>query len=104
MMKCPGTTSCGGMLKSTPPPGPSGTFLALRSAAAGPGFALRLLDGLAVQRQIEALPLDVFADPQPNRHVDEFENDQGYDHVVDEHAHDADDLIKELAGIAFDQA
>ena len=44
-----------------------------------------LLHDLAMQRQIEAFALDLFADAQPDDHVDDLEDDQGHDHVVDEH-------------------
>ena len=44
-----------------------------------------LLYDLAMQRQVEAFAFDLFADAQPDNQVDDFEDDQGDDHIVDEH-------------------
>ena len=57
-----------------------------------------------MQSEIETVALDFFADAQADHEIDELENDQGHDHVVDEHGADADALVEHLAGIAFDQA
>src|SRR5580704_15968822 len=66
--------------------------------------AKKLLHRLPVQSEIEAVALDFFADAQPDDEIDDLENDQGHDHVVDEHGADADALVEHLAGIAFDEA
>ena len=56
-----------------------------------------------MQREIETFALDVLAHPQADNHVDDFQDDQGHDHVVDEHGGDADELGEHLAGITLDQ-
>ncbi len=52
-----------------------------------------------MQSEIETFALDVLADAQPDYHVDDLEDDQGYDHVVDEDSADTDELIDDLAGL-----
>src|SRR5580704_6827413 len=64
----------------------------------------RLLNGLAVQREIETLLLDLGGHPQPDDHVDDLENDQRHDHVVDEDRADADRLVDDLHRIALEQS
>src|SRR5262249_25251649 len=63
-----------------------------------------LLDDFAVQCEVEALALDFVGDAQTDYGVDDLEQDQGDDRVVDEHDHNALDLVDHLCGIAFDQA
>ena len=55
-------------------------------ASGGPTDADRaLLNGLAMERQIEAFALDFLADAKPDHHVNDLENDQGDDDVIGEH-------------------
>src|SRR5579885_3666024 len=63
-----------------------------------------LLNGLAVQCEVEAVAFDFLADPQADHQIDDFENDQRHDDVVDEDDANADALIDHLAPIAFDGA
>src|SRR5208283_3674593 len=65
---------------------------------------LRLLHGLAMQREIETVALYLFGDSQADDHVDDLEDDQRHDGIVEEHDADALELVENLAGIAFDQA
>jgi hypothetical protein len=65
---------------------------------------LRLLDRLAVQRQIEAVALDLFADAKHDDEIENFEDDQRHHRVVGDDDADADQLVDDLTGIAFDQA
>src|SRR5580704_3382533 len=63
-----------------------------------------LLDRLAVQREIEAVAFDFLADAKSDDEIDKLEDDQRHHDVVDEHDADADELIDDLAAIAFDQS
>src|SRR3984957_1830820 len=60
------------------PPQPLFAGVALLASAS-------LLDGLAVQREIEAIALDFLGHAQPDEDVDDLENDQRHHAVVDEH-------------------
>ncbi len=68
------------------------------------GSFVKLLNGLAVESEIKTFALDVLTHAQADNHVDDFKDDQGHDHVIDEHGADADELGDDLAGIAFEQA
>ena len=63
-----------------------------------------LLHHLAVQGEIETVALDFVGDPQADRHVDDLQDDQRDDRVIDDDRADADQLIDDLARVAFDQA
>src|SRR5579872_1404485 len=69
-----------------------------------PDLARTLLDDLAVQSEVEAVALDLFADAQADDRVDDLQDDEGDDRVIGDDGHDADHLVDELAGIAFEQA
>src|SRR3984957_11925296 len=73
-------------------------------AGYSPRPLLALLHGLAVQREIEAVAFDFFADAQADHQVNDLENDQCHDSVVGEDDADADALIDHLAPVAFDRA
>src|SRR5215217_2938606 len=84
------------------------TIPGLRSSTAccsAPGKrCLLALHCFAVQREVEALALDLFFDAQSDDDVDHLEDDQADDRAVDEHDHDALDLVDELSRVAFEQA
>src|ERR1044071_4643766 len=62
-----------------------------------------LLDSFAMQREIEAVALRFFADAQPDREIDELEDDGGAD-AAEQHGHDdALDLDPDLHRIAVDE-
>src|ERR1700749_1132599 len=87
--------------------GGSGSLRSLLTEGAVPGIRpnrVRLLDGLAVQREIEPFAFDLFAHAQADEDVHDLENDQRYDDVVDEDRADADALIDELLDIAVERA
>src|SRR4029079_13578714 len=63
-----------------------------------------LVYGLAVEREIETLALDLVGDAQPDEDVDDLENDQRHDGVVAEHDEDAVELVEHLHRIAIEQA
>src|SRR5262249_5840383 len=63
-----------------------------------------LLDGFAVQREVEAFAFDLFADPQTDEEVHDLEQDQRNDGVIDEHGDDADALVDELLDVAIERA
>src|SRR6202034_2490322 len=81
-----------------------GLSTAVRCRVLRPAVLPLLLHGLPVEGEIEPFTLDVLADAQPDDQIDDLEDDQRHDHVVDEHAADADDLVEHLAGIALDQS
>ena len=62
-----------------------------------------LLDGLAVQLQIEAVALDLDADPQADREVDHLEQHERHQPAPDDRGQHAKDLGQDLAGIAFEE-
>src|SRR5215471_5376290 len=61
-----------------------------------------LLDGFAVQREVEAFAFDLFADPQTDEEVHDLEQDQRNDGVIDEYGDDADALVDELLDVAIE--
>src|SRR5277367_4127006 len=63
-----------------------------------------LLNDFAVQREVEAVTLDFVGYAQADRHVDDFQDDQRDDRIVDDDHADADQLIDDLLGVAFDEA
>src|SRR5258706_313218 len=69
-----------------------------------PPAPLLLLDRLAVEREIEALTLDLFRHPQADHNVKDLEDDQRHDRAINKHNGDADALIDELHGVAFKHA
>src|SRR5579859_4877392 len=64
----------------------------------------RSLHHFAVQRDVEALGLDLLRNTKPDGPVDQLEDDQGHDDIVDEHDGDALDLVDDLRGVPLDQA
>src|SRR5580704_5413126 len=67
-------------------------------------YTAPLLHGLAVQRDVETLALDVDGDAQANDEVDDLEDDQRDDGVISDDDGDALDLVEHLGGIALDEA
>src|SRR6185437_4577937 len=53
---------------------------------------------------VETFAFDVIRDPQADDRINDLEQDQRHDGVVNEHNHDAFELVENLARIAFDQA
>ena len=74
------------------------------SGAKGAPEETTLLNDFAVQGEIEAVALDLVGDLQADHHLDDRQDDEGDDRVVDDDGADADDLIDDLPGIAFEQA
>src|ERR1700688_1853278 len=75
-----------------------------RCRVSAPTATRRLLNGLAVQRQIEPVAFDLFTDAQTDHQIDELQDDQRDDHVVAKDDADADALIDDLPPIAFERA
>src|SRR5579859_1985684 len=76
-----------------------------------PGAPLRvwggegaLLDGLAVEGEVEPVALDLDVDPQANHEIHDLEDDERGDHVIEDDDADADQLVDHLAGVALDEA
>src|SRR5208282_2027985 len=63
-----------------------------------------LLNGFAVQRQIEAVALDLFLDAQAHDQIDRLEDDERDDGVIDQDDDDALRLVQHLEPIALDRA
>src|SRR5262245_60608224 len=57
-----------------------------------------------MQREVEAFALHFVRDAQADHGIDDLEQDQGNDPAVDQHDHNALDLVDYLRGIALDQA
>ena len=57
-----------------------------------------------MQREIEAVAFDLFADAKPDDEIKNFEDDQRHHHVVGDDDADADQLLHDPTGIVFDQA
>src|ERR1051326_197001 len=72
--------------------------------AAAPILWSRLLNDLAVDREIEPFPLGVGVDAQPDDEINELQQDQRGDRVIDDGASDAVELNQDLVRIAVDQA
>jgi hypothetical protein len=63
-----------------------------------------LLDGFAVQCEVETFALDFVGDAQPDDGLDDEQQDQRDDDVIDEDDADPDDLVEDLTWIAFEEA
>src|SRR5271165_217974 len=78
----------------------------LRKAPASGRAAGRALsvNDFAVQREIEAVALDLLRDAQANRDIDDLEDDERDDRVVDNDDGDAQELVHELLDVALQKA
>src|SRR5262249_43897006 len=63
-----------------------------------------LLNGLAVQREIETFALHLFRHAQADEDIDYLQDDERDDGAVDDDDGDAQDLIGDLAGIVLEEA
>ena len=63
-----------------------------------------LVDGLAVQLDVEAVDFLLGIHPKAHHHVDDLEDDVGRNRAVDDGGRDAFDLDQHLAGVAVEQA
>src|ERR1700733_11619996 len=68
-----------------------------------PGAAV-LVNDFAVKGEIEAVALHLVGDAQPDRDVDNLQDDEGDDRVVDDDRGHTFELVDELPDIAFQQA
>ena len=63
-----------------------------------------LLHNLAMQGEIETVAFHLGADPEPDRHLDQEQDNRGDNDVVCNDDANADQLVDDLARVAFDQA
>ena len=54
--------------------------------------------------EVEAVSFDLLAHPEADGGIQDFQDDQTGNGVVDDHGEDADRLVHDLPGIAFDEA
>src|SRR5713101_5453018 len=57
-----------------------------------------------MERHVEPLTFDLLVDTQADDRLDRHEDNEAADSVVSNHDPDADELIDDLPGIAFDKA
>src|ERR1700676_2161106 len=68
------------------------------------GYLIELLYDFSMQREIEAVSLDVLRHAQADKHLDHGQDDQAGDGIIDEHDGDPDALVEELTNVALQNA
>src|SRR6266851_8831634 len=63
-----------------------------------------LLYDFSMQREVEALALDILRHAQADEHLDHEEDDQADHGIIDEHRGDADALVEELSNVSLQHA
>src|ERR1700759_2997742 len=64
----------------------------------------RSVNDFAVQGEVETIALDLFRDAKADDRLDDRQDNDRDNRVINDHRHDPDALVDDLAGIAFDQA
>ena len=80
-------------------PGPSAAMADYDCAlihSAPDALPLRSVNAFAMDREVEAFALHIVTDAQSDNKVDDLEDDQRCDGAVDEHDHDASELVENL--------